>query len=363
MRLSSRQPLILKAIFLAWAASSFGCGGDDEPTSPTQGPRLEWDQQAESLQQAQSLSFRLYVDDVGRTLNGAACRVATGGAGYACAAPLPQLGPGRHVLQLASVLNGVESARSEPFIASGDAGQLTVAQESDGATSPVPSLACLTTAATECYAVRAVASGLSGVRALSPAPDGRLFFIEGNASIRVVADGSLIAEPALALKDERAQLTGLAVDAWSFPESRFVFVAWTEETRSDQLHLNVTRYREVANTLGEGATILTGIPIPRDIPPLLAVDRNGHVYVAVPGSIRDHHRPDRGSFCESHAMAAYLLKTGSASRPWHQDSPRQHRSSLIQARNLSGSADRILAVSTRSASYQLRRLSRSNHSS
>jgi hypothetical protein len=130
--------------------------------------------------------------------------------------------------------------------------------------------------------VRAVASGLSGVSALSPAPDGRLFLVEGNTRVRVVADGALISEPVLALNDDQARIVGLAVDSWSVPENKFVFVAWTDQTQTGQQQLNVTRYREVANRLGEGATILTGIPVPRDIPSSLAVDRQGHVYVAVP---------------------------------------------------------------------------------
>jgi hypothetical protein len=132
------------------------------------------------------------------------------------------------------------------------------------------------------------------VSALSPAPDGRLFFVEGNTRVRVVADGALIPEPVLALSDDHARIAGLAVDAWSFSESRFVFVAWTDQTQSGQLQLNVTRYREVANTLGEGATILTGIPVPRDIPSPIAVDRQGLVYVAVPASHAGSSSPESG---------------------------------------------------------------------
>jgi hypothetical protein len=120
------------------------------------------------------------------------------------------------------------------------------------------------------------------VSALSPAPDGRLFFVEGNTRVRAVAGGALIPEPALDLNGDQARIVGLAIDVWSAPENRLVFVAWTDRTRSQQLQLNVTRYREVANTLGEGATILTGIPVPRDLPSSIAVDRQGHVYVAVP---------------------------------------------------------------------------------
>ena len=160
MRLSNVS-VALRAVFVAWAASSLGCGGDDA-TSEIRGPRLEWDQQAESPEQARSLSFRLYVDDIGRALSGAACR-ATTNSGYVCAAPLPQLGSGRHVLQLASVLNGLESLRSEPLEVSGTQGQSSIAQEPDTPISPVPSTACMTGPATECYAVREVAFGLFGI--------------------------------------------------------------------------------------------------------------------------------------------------------------------------------------------------------
>ena len=282
MQQAMRECLLLKVVLLAWAFCSFGCGGDGERTSEGQGPRLEWDQQADSLQQAQSLSFKLYVDDVGRTLNDAACRLAAGGAGYVCSAPVPQLGTGRHVLQLASVLNGSESPRSEPLVVSGDTGQLTAPQQPDAAALDVSSVACLTGSATECYAVRTVATGLSGVTALSPLPDGRLLFVEGDTAVRVVADGALVGEPALTLNTSRARVVGLAIDRRSFLQTRFVFVAWTEEMQSDQAQLNVTRYREVGNALGEGATILTGIPVPRESRPSLAADHDEHIYVAVP---------------------------------------------------------------------------------
>jgi hypothetical protein len=132
------------------------------------------------------------------------------------------------------------------------------------------------------------------VSALSPAPDGRLFFVEGNTRVRVVADGALRPAPVLALNNDRARIVGLAVDGWSFPENRFVFVAWTDRTQTGQLQLNVTRYREVANTLGEGATILTGIPVPPDVPSSVAVDRQGHVYVAVPAPDSESLAPGSG---------------------------------------------------------------------
>jgi len=165
---------------------------------------------------------------------------------------------------------------------SGDTGQLTAPLQPDAAALDVSSVACLAAGATECYEVRTVASGLLGVSALSPLPDGRLLFVEGDIAVRVVAEGALVGEPALALNTSGARVVGLAIDRRSFRRTRFVFVAWTEQTQSDQAQLNVTRYREVGNALGEGATILTGIPVPRESRPSLAADHDEHIYVAVP---------------------------------------------------------------------------------
>jgi hypothetical protein len=295
MRMSNGHSLLLRAALLACAAGIFAFVSHNGAAQSR--PRLEWDQPAASLPNARSLSFRLFVNDVSYPLTSVTCINATGGGGYICTARLPELGPGRHVLHLVAVLNDFESPPSEPLVVSDDTAQLASASASASLIAPVPSTpatACLTGNATECYAVRAVASSLSGVSALSPAPDGRLFFVEGNTRVRVVADRALIPQPALALNDDRARIAGLAVDVWSFPETRFVFVAWTDETQSGQLQLNVTRYREVANTLGEGATILTGVPVPRDIPSSIAVDRQGHVYVAVPASDSRPLSPESG---------------------------------------------------------------------
>jgi hypothetical protein len=294
IRVLNSASVSFKAALLVCAALAVvACGGDnndrggnnnDQGSGNQSGPRLQWNQQAASLQQVQSLTFRLYVDNAPRPLSQAQCG---GGSGtdFVCSAVLPQLGSGRFVLQLAAVLNGVESPRSEPLTWSSTGGQLTVAQELDAVSPPgEPVVACLSGSSTECYAPRAVARGLRDVSALSPAPDGRLFFVEGGMTVRVVVDGTLVEQPSLVLGDDRARIVGLAVDQWSFSQTRSVFVAWSERTPSNRVQLNVTRYREVSNTLGEGATILAGLPIPGNATASLAVDRRGLLYVAVPAS-------------------------------------------------------------------------------
>jgi hypothetical protein len=131
--------------------------------------------------------------------------------------------------------------------------------------------------------VQVLASDLGAVTALSPMPDGRVMFIEATRQVRII-DGTTNIN-AIALSAEgNAQLTGLAIDT-QFEKSRSVFVAWTDLARGVPV-VNITRYREVGNTLGEGATIVTGVPVTSSSPTPLAVDADGLVYVAVPADRR-----------------------------------------------------------------------------
>jgi len=269
---------LLCLLLITWTSGVAACGGD-ESDDAFDGPSLQWDQQADSLPQVQSFTFILYVDQVPRALSTARCR--TGGSGaYVCAAALPQLGPGRHILELAAVSNGAESPLSEALVVQGDAEQMAPRQQPD--VSIVPAVSCVSGATEECYQVRQIAVNLNGVTELSAAPDGRLFFVEGQSRVGVAVDGALVRESALALTDERTRIVGLAVEASSTQQSQFVFVAWTEQTQPDQATLSVTRYRDVGNVLGEGATVLTGIPVPLEKPTSLALDNEGRLYIAVP---------------------------------------------------------------------------------
>lgn len=106
---------------MVFAASASGCGGGDGSSGSAAGPsvirgggRLAWNQMADPSA-LQALSFKLYVDGAASTLTNVSCGDTLTPAGYECSGTLPSFSSGRHVLQLTSVINGVESPRSAPL--------------------------------------------------------------------------------------------------------------------------------------------------------------------------------------------------------------------------------------------------------
>ena len=268
-----------------------GCGGDKDESNdqpPTESPpgtirggeRLAWNQLAASVTELRALTFRLYVDGQASALSSTRCSEALRDTapGFECSGQLPTMPSGQRALELTSVLDGVESDRSPRLLVTVAAGATT------GVLSPeqlslAGSTICPNEARTNCYGVQVIASDLGAITALSSLPDGRVMFIESGQQVRIVArdaDGGAIALPA----EGTRQLTGLAIDT-QFEKSRAVFVAWTELLRGVPV-VNVTRYRELGNVLGEGATIVTGLPVILDSPTPLAVDDDGLLYVAMP---------------------------------------------------------------------------------
>jgi hypothetical protein len=132
----------------------------------------------------------------------------------------------------------------------------------------------------DCYERRRLADIEGNVTALVASRD-RVFFVEDGARIRGVLDEVLLPEPSLAI--DKGRITSLALPA-DFETSRMVFVAWTENARNGMEIFNLTRYREVNGLLGEGATIVAGLQVPTGATPVIAIDLDGLVYVALPAA-------------------------------------------------------------------------------
>lgn len=272
-----------------------GCGGNDRPPgsdSPAPGPgtgteppppaagaiqvrggeRISWTQSAASFADLRSHTYKIFVDNSGAPLTGVLCTETRTPDGFVCTAPLPALSLGPHVIELSSIRNGVESPRSAPLnvtrVASLEAPQASL--ESTGIARPGSSTSDVITM-----------SGL--VTAMSAAPDGRVFVVEDGQRVRIIENGRLIPDSALSIDAGRAGIAGLAVDA-DFATTRMVFVAWADRTMPGASELHITRYREFRNSLYDAATIVSGLPLAADGPVPIAVDSEGLLYVAMPGS-------------------------------------------------------------------------------
>lgn len=281
--------LVLVAVMIATSA----CGGDDsgDPSPARPGSRLTWNQQAASVTQLRALSFQLYVDGTPLSMSDVRCNETAGSAGYECSGGLPSMSAGRHTLHLVSIMGGVESERSAPLTITFGAASLTstigvpapieTAETSANGDTPM----CVSTFSSQaCDTLRRVSTALLGASSLTAIPDGRLLFVERDSLVRVVANGLLLPNAALILDDPSSKIVGLAVDS-NFERSRAVFVAWTSASR-DGVELNVTRYRELQDTLAEGATIAAGLAFEDGLRAPLVVDGDGLLYVAMPRTER-----------------------------------------------------------------------------
>ena len=267
--------------------------GDDRPSGdpvPIRGgERLGWDQSAASFEALRAHTFNLYVDGNFATLIDPRCitsRTSAVSHVYQCSGGLPPMSPGRHALAVTSVFNGAESLLSASLIVevlpSGQGGALVSPQTSARERVEQVAVVCADDSPRqECYDVNTIATDLDPVTMLASTPDGRLLFVEGESRVRVVANGALLAEPALTTRDAKSRIVGLAIDRL-FSESHGVFVSSTEPAGNGGSVLSVTRYREVANSLGEGNAIIDALPFSDDALAPMALDRDGQMLSCPP---------------------------------------------------------------------------------
>ena len=249
-----------------------------DPVVPVQdGERLAWDQWLRGPTVAQDYRFVLYVDGRAARLDDVVCEPTATRHLVSCSTRLPALAEGRHVLQLAAVVGVEERPRSDElavrFARSPVGG--------DSAWSNAPGGAPCLDAARECYDVETIARLNSEISLPTPSPDGRLLLVDRRRHVRVVEGGTLLPEPALSMDRATDRIVGLGVDS-AFADTRAVFVAWIEEPVPGQRTLSVARYRDVRNQFGQGAVVLTGIPLPASLEPRVAFDDLNRIYVAVP---------------------------------------------------------------------------------
>jgi len=271
------------------------------------GERIAWDQPVESPSAASAYAFILYVDGAQMPMTEVRCADVRSAGGVACSGRLPSMARGSHQLEVSASVNGFESSRSAPLMVTVASVAVQDSTATSGATvigvAPAPlGTVCFEAGSRECYASHRIAADLEGVTSLVATRSG-LFFVERGRRVRVMTGDTLESTPALTL-DDGARITALAVPP-DFERSRAVFVAWSERSRSGGETLSVTRYREVAGIFGEGATIVTGLPLPPGGAAPIAIDDRGLVYLALPAMKVPDDTPDVA------ALSHMILRFGS----------------------------------------------------
>jgi hypothetical protein len=288
--------LVTFAIILTTAACGGGddSGGDEPAAPPSQSTpgtgvtvrgaeRIAWDQIAPSSQQLAGYAFTAYVDGTAGRMTGVECGETVTASGYRCSAPLPPMTNGTHVLQISAIVAGAESQRSQPLTVTMSQGRMVSAVASGEATGRAASESHCLEASDLCLARRHEVTRPLPVSSPVAMPDGRLLFVEDGRTVRVLANGVVGDEPALAMTGARARIVALLIDP-EFERTRFVRVAWTEEQPARGRVLTLGRLREVNGRLGEMAVIVPEIPVSGEADPHVAHDSEGRIYITMPAA-------------------------------------------------------------------------------
>jgi hypothetical protein len=299
-----RRSVVTITLLALTTICGVGCGEGEpqagvEPPPPGTGvpirgmERLAWDQPAPSFQRLRQYSFRVYIDRSASPLEGAECLDSSTSAGFPCSAPVPQMSNGTHTIALAAVADGVESTRSPSLIVTMNQGRAVVSGraitdvEETGPTverrAATGDGARFCIAPDACFTFHRQVTRPRPLAAPVALPDGRLLFVEGARDVRMLTDSTLLHQPALTVVDERVRIIGLFVDP-HFERTRWVRVAWVEESAARRRTVVVMRFREFDNRLGDAAVVIPGIALPPTGEPRLAQDDNGRIYIAVPAA-------------------------------------------------------------------------------
>jgi glucose/arabinose dehydrogenase len=268
-----------------------GCGGSTQPPPSSPPPsnggdtitgreRFGWSQAAENPTDLAFLRYALYVDGTRRVVEGETCQPGSAANTFDCSAPLPQMTPGAHTLELASFLmqgdSIIESPRSPAM-------RVTVAGVVAPPDDPGAQSGSFVSSDGVRFRADIVARGLTDPVDLAAAPDGRILVAErGNRVWILTPGGTPPAEPLarLQLPAERGEtaLASIAIGS-DFSDTRIVYVAYLAHTE-DRTMLRVARLRESGGALGQAA-VIASYGVSRESTAIVRVAPDGMLFVGI----------------------------------------------------------------------------------
>jgi glucose/arabinose dehydrogenase len=282
------------------------CGDKDLPPAPAPGgstgevqisgnERIGWSQPAVDVSELALFEFVVYVDGARMPLTSVSCASTATAVGFDCSAALPPLTQGAHTLELASVVVDqaavLESSRSAP---------LRVIMTGIRTTSSSSSSTFVKTADGVTLVLESVADGLHAPSDIAFGRNGSIFVAERGGAVRIVRDGSLVAEPALDLSGEitvpHGGLLAVSVDP-KFEENGFLYTLYAADAPRGGLEFILARFRGVEQRFGERAILLDRIEASAaGARGALRFGPDGKLYAALDGAADDRAPGSYGSY-------------------------------------------------------------------
>lgn len=138
----------------------------------------------------------------------------------------------------------------------------------------------------ECFEIVSVLGSSGRLTSLASSVDGRVFAIEDGARVRIARDAQWFHAPALTVDSASVTLGTLVLDA-DFATNGLLFLSHYTTAPDGSRDMSIVRYRELANTLGEAAVVVSGVRLPADGQAPFTVDRDRRIYVALPANARE----------------------------------------------------------------------------
>jgi hypothetical protein len=297
-----RLRAIARFIFCLLIAVTVACGDDAPPPGQPGGgggtpappaSRLGWSQAASSPEAVQRYAFILFVDGARSALAGSTCSGSAAPTDFLCSGPLPALSPGRHVLEISALDQGtgLEGPKSGQLaIDVGTDGRPRTLESGDlesgpvdvGSALPLPSTTCATRLPATCFTVAAIATDIAPVRRLLPLPDGRVLALQQEGIVTMLPSGTS-ERPDLGSRGAGVvEVADVAADP-DFHANRFLYFATTARAQDGQRTVSVVRVRELADRVGEPATIVADLTAASSGDPAISVGPDRYIYLAMPG--------------------------------------------------------------------------------